>query len=225
MFPFPFSFFLDSAGSTIAQIDNVYSMAFDGTSDFISLGTGVGNTLGSSITKMSISSWLKTRTSGGLPTNEGVFSFGPGPTSTATNPPFEIIQDNYNILYVRFGVNRVGFSFNVIPEAWRHYCLVYDGTKANSQDRLELYINGAATTKVNFFGTIPTSVDFTNTSSFIGGVNPSRYYRGSIDELAVFDYALTQEEAQSIYNTTTTGKTADLNDLTTPPIKWYRMGD
>ena len=229
MFPFPFSFLSASADSPLDQVDNVYSMAFDGANDYIDLGTGPGDTLGSSITKMSISSWLKMRVGGGLPTNEGVFGFGLSPTNAAANPTFEIRQENYNTLYVRFGVHRVGFSFNVIPEAWRHYCLVYDGTKANFQDRLELYINGVATSKFNFFGTIPTSADFTNVSSFIGGVSPSRYYRGDIDELAIFNVALTEAEALSIYNASAVvggvDKTADLNTLTTPPIAWYRMGD
>jgi len=48
---------------------------------------------------------------------------------------------------------------------------------------------------------------------------------GKIDEAAVFNTALTAQEVLGIYNATEAGKTADLNDLTTPPIKWYRMGD
>ena len=48
---------------------------------------------------------------------------------------------------------------------------------------------------------------------------------GKIDEVGIFNAALTATDVQSIYNATTTGKTADLNDLSTPPIAWYRMGD
>jgi len=39
----------------------------------------------------------------------------------------------------------------------------------------------------------------------------------------VFNTALTQEQIESIYNATTTGKTADLSSLS--PVAWYRMGD
>ena len=49
-----------------------------------------------------------------------------------------------------------------------------------------------------------------------------------MDEVAIFDYALTSKQIkQDIYEGTTTGKTADLNNISnlTPPVAWYRMGD
>ena len=54
------------------------------------------------------------------------------------------------------------------------------------------------------------------------------YFTGSIDELAIFEYALTPRQIkQDIYNGTTSGKTADLNNISnlTAPVAWYRMGD
>lgn len=50
-------------------------------------------------------------------------------------------------------------------------------------------------------------------------------FNGLIDEVAIFNTALTEEEVVSIYDKTETGKTADLNTLSTPPVAWYRMGD
>jgi surface protein len=210
------------------QIDNVYSMAFDGVNDYIDAGTGVGNALGSSATNFSVSGWFKTVVNP-LPSGEGMFSIGLGPVNAATTSPFEFFQDYYQVLYVRSGVSRVGFSFDVRPEAWRHYCVVYDGTKAVATDRFNLYINGVAPTKINLFGTIPTSINLTNQSAFIGGVSANKYYNGSMDEVAVFNYSLTGSEALNIYNATSVVdgvvKTKDLSLLTTPPIAWYRMGD
>ena len=211
-----------SGAAALAQIDNLNSIAFDGVNDYIDAGTGVGNALGSSATNFSVSGWFKTVVNP-LPSGEGMFSIGLGPVNAATTSPFEFFQDYYQVLYVRSGVSRVGFSFDVRPEAWRHYCVVYDGTKAVATDRFNLYINGVAPTKINLFGTIPTSINLTNQSAFIGGVSANKYYNGNIDEVAVFNYSLTESEALSIYNATTTGKTADLSQLTTPPIAWYRM--
>jgi hypothetical protein len=57
------------------------------------------------------------------------------------------------------------------------------------------------------------------------GQQAGTYANGKIDEVSIFNVELTAQEIQSIYNATETGKTADLNDLTTPPVKWYRMGD
>ena len=56
----------------------------------------------------------------------------------------------------------------------------------------------------------------------------ARYFDGNIDEVAIFDYALSARQIkEDIYNATTSGKTADLNNNSnlTPPIAWYRMGD
>jgi hypothetical protein len=49
-----------------------------------------------------------------------------------------------------------------------------------------------------------------------------------VDEVAIFNYPLSARQIkQDIYNGTTTGKTADLNNISnlTAPVAWYRMGD
>ena len=46
-----------------------------------------------------------------------------------------------------------------------------------------------------------------------------------MDEIAVFNYALDSGQVQEIYDATSTGVTADLDTLSTPPVAWYRMGD
>ena len=53
----------------------------------------------------------------------------------------------------------------------------------------------------------------------------SYLFEGNIDELAIFDYALTASDVDDIFNATSTGKTADLSEMDTPPTAWYRMGD
>ena len=59
--------------------------------------------------------------------------------------------------------------------------------------------------------------------------NLGAFWNGKLDEVALFNTALTATQLLSIYNATEVvsgvNKTADLNDLTTPPVKWYRMGD
>ena len=220
----------EQAINVVGQLNNVYSMEFDGTDDFIDAGTGVGNALGASATNFSVSGWFKTVVSP-LPSGEGLFAFGNGPTNPVADAPFFIRQQNYNTLYVESRTasgttGRIGFTFDVRPLSWRHYCIVYDGTQTNKFDRIKCYINGIPiTTQTGTFGTIPISINLTNKTNFIGAGSTNEYYQGSIDELAVFNYSLTEAQALIIYNATGTGKTADLNSLTTPPIAWYRMGD
>jgi hypothetical protein len=53
----------------------------------------------------------------------------------------------------------------------------------------------------------------------------SMEFDGVDDYLIAFDYILTQDQVDEIYNATSTGKTADLSTMATPPVAWYRMGD
>jgi len=57
----------------------------------------------------------------------------------------------------------------------------------------------------------------------IGTRSDSYFFDGKVDEVAVFDYVLTEPQALEIFNATSTGETADLTSLS--PVAWYRMGD
>jgi len=77
-------------------------------------------------------------------------------------------------------------------------------------------------------GVITLNSTFTqSTADFTIGNGSRGFYDGAIDEFAMWDVALTEAEILSIYNATAVvggvNKTADLNDLTTPPVAWYRM--
>ena len=103
---------------------------------------------------------------------------------------------------------------------WRHVACVYDGSNRY------IYIDGTLANS----GAKSGSQNDDDTDQWIGylaGVS-SYAYEGQIDEVAIFDYALTPRQIkQDIYNGTTPGKTADLNNISnlTPPVAWYRMGD
>ena len=211
----------------LAQINNVYSMEFDGVNDYIDAGTGVGNALGSSVTNFSVSGWFKT-TINPLPSNEGMFAFGDH-TGTTSNSPFHFYQGSYNVFDVFFGNTQYHrYTVDVYTGGikWINYVISYDGTQSTSADRLKLYIDGVFLAPSIVGSTIPTSINLTNNINTIGVSATNKFYNGSIDEIAVFNYSLTGAEALGIYNATEAGKTADLSQLTTtPPIAWYRMGD
>ena len=215
----------------LAQIDNLNSMSFDGTSDFINAGTGLGNALGSSATNFSVSGWFKTLVNP-LPSNEGMFGFGDH-TDIINNSPFRFMQKSYNnfdvffghTIYHTYGVNV--YNPIAIRDAWRNYIIIYDGSQAVGVDKLKLYVDGVKYLPIVEGSIIPSSVNFNGKTNTIGVVAQNKFYNGSVDELAVFNYSLTEAEVQSIYNATAVvdgvNKTADLSQLTTPPIAWYRM--
>ena len=208
--------------SALAQVNNVYSMEFDGNDDFININS-LASALGS---QGSFSAWVNvadwsSRTAilgfafdadnflrfGIRPDNNNCFSIG----GQFNNVSHEVISDTTSL------------SENV----WYHIVATSNGSV------YKLYVNGQSQTLTIFAGSNNGSwvSDFSSTANkgTIGSLNrtgPSEdLFNGKIDEVSIFNVELTAQEVSSIYNATETGKTADLNDLTTPPIKWYRMGD
>ena len=106
---------------------------------------------------------------------------------------------------------------------WFHIGFTRSGTASNWT--YTIYVNGVSD------GTITTTTNpdaqqgaaIGRLGSYNGG-----YFNGEIDEVAIFNYPLSARQIkQDIYNGTTTGKTADLNNISnlTAPVAWYRMGD
>ena len=213
-----------SVGITLAlaQVNNVYSMSFDGTNDYIDLGDSdvfsFGNT--STDSPFSISMW-------GNITNgvnfRGVQKIS-GSTyeyrfNTLTNG---VVRLN---LYDSNASNFIGVdggSLTSYAGQWIHLVATYDGSSSSAG--CKIYLNGSPlSTTPSEFGNY-TAMHNTTAPVEIGRLITT-YTNGLIDEVAIFNVELTAQEVQSIYLATETGKTADLDDLTTPPVKWYRMGD
>jgi hypothetical protein len=205
----------------LAQIDNLYSMQFDSAaSNFIDLGQDV---LFNSTQGFSVSAWVyldsysttfptilrvKTDQSTGF-----ILSL-----SNQTNYSGVIFGSSSNFLQARTTGDISGDFIGV----WKHVCLTFDGVNRTALSSYKIYIDGSPVGLVNSgaFGAMSNNINAIGFSQ-----NSSNYWNGKIDETSLFNVALTEPEALSIYNATETGKTADLNDLTTPPVKWYRMGD
>ena len=205
----------------LAQVNNVYSMSFDGD-HYIDLGDSDDLSFGNSSTDnpFSISMW-------GNITNgvnfRGVQKIS-GSTyeyrfNTLTNG---VVRLN---LYDSNASNFIGVdggSLTSYAGQWIHLVATYDGSSSSAG--CKIYLNGSP------LSTTPSSLgSYTAMHNTTAPVEIGRlittYTNGLIDEVAIFNVELTAQQVQSIYYATETGKTADLNDLTTPPIKWYRMGD
>lgn len=229
----------------LAQIDNLNSMSFDGTDEYIvgsDLGLGVVN-------KFSITGWWKypVPPSPTIPAQQGIFNLATAGFMDGTiagNYPaigLNIATHTGGNLYLDCVINSYFLRRFLLSEpitniqSWRTYTIVYDGTKGTgtgaNDDRFVVYINGVRpTNNPNFAGTIPTTINLTNAMPHIGickKLSQADYNNGLLDEVAYFNTALTEAEVLSIYNATAVvggvNKTADLSQLTTPPIAWYRM--
>jgi hypothetical protein len=214
--------------SGVSQIDNVYSMEFGGINDKINLPPTQIST-----GDLSISFWLK---SSDL-------------TSGYNNITGSNSINGYNNIFTYLSLRsgkistaapagtfpNSSFLTNVVADGnWNHICLSFvklAGPHNPQTGVIKSYVNGQLQYSLN----LPTNMSFlNNTITTIGdyrasGLSPTRAFLGSLDEIGLWNVALTETEALNIYNATEViggvNKTADLNTLTTPPLKWYRMGD
>lgn len=208
--------------SALAQVNNVYSMAFDGTNDYIDLGDSddlsFGN--GSTDSPFSISAWVNM-------TDATNFITIAKDATGGREYVIRTLSDDKLYFYLLDSSSN-GYIGRISPAVtsnqgnWIHTVYTYNGNSSSSG--IKIYLNGSSVDNVDYQGGSYTAMENTNTALNIGrqerGLN---YTSGLIDEVAIFNVELTAQEVQNIYNATETGKTADLNDLTTPPVKWYRM--
>ena len=168
------------------------ALHFDGNNDYAYLtpSTGIWNTMGSTLT---VEAWV----------NPTSYSNDYGSTSTI------FAKDNGQGTYsygLRYGSGNLGFyvfagtgyAEVTIPATttplnqWSHVTGVYDGTQ------LRLFVNGIQIASVAKTGTLNNSA-----IAMHFGVTPNTnwYFKGSIDELRIWNTARTQSEIQNNMNT------------------------
>ena len=154
-------------------IANNFSMEFDGSDDYIDVGMSLGNTLGGTVSDMTVSLWYKNQAG----SNIGLFSIMSSITASNTIP-FAISYNN-NSIYVWFGSNYNSYA-QTLDTNWHHLSIVKNGTS------LTTYIDGSSVSPSATVGSIPITINTTNRKTFIGVYYNSGFtYNGSIDEVAV----------------------------------------
>ena len=108
---------------------------------------------------------------------------------TANRPVFRIDWDGDNVLWMPTSRCR-GTSF-FRPDTWYHIAATYDGSQ------MKFYIDGTLRGTTNVVGTIPNG----GRDIWIGGNEPwGEYFDGVIDEVFIYDRALSEGEIQSLMN-------------------------
>ena len=191
--------------SALAQINNVYSMDFDGVNGEVimfnnSIDLGVNST---------ISLWANFSST----LNFVIL----GETSyTAAY----LLYINATEIKVRILGIVKSFPHSISLNQWYNIVIVRQG------DSIEVFQNGNSLgTQTGYASSTTTKFNIIGSNS--SASNPRYPVNGFIDEVGLFNTVLTAQEVLSIYNATEVvggiNKTADLSQLTTPPVKWYRM--
>ncbi len=195
---------------SLPKIDNLYSFEFDGAGAYFDAGdvTELNNQ-----SAFSTSAWINYSS---LP-NQPIYLSG----GISLSNRFYIQLRSSTQLRINVdgggGYGDVTIS-SISSGVWYNIVTVVNGTS------LDVYLNG-----VKQGGTVTIVGQQTNIGDnlVVGKYYDANYpgydWIGYLDEIALWNIALTQEQVESIYNATTTGKTADLSSLS--PVAWYRMGD
>ncbi len=204
------------AGYLPTQVDNAFSMAFDGTNDYIEIANDTSLQITDNLT---LSCWIYADNASG--TNSIVDKFYDG----ADRSYMLRLQSTT----IRLSLGNTSGSASVTYQstatisngAWYHIATTF----SSADNEVKIYINGSLDSTHSKTDLISSN----NQPLRIGtGYNLLNYFDGKIDEMAIFNYALSERQVkQDIYEGTTTGKTADLNNISnlTAPVAWYRMGD
>jgi|10_taG_2_1085330.scaffolds.fasta_scaffold09314_5 hypothetical protein len=215
----------------LADIDNDFSMEFDGVDDYMT--TGVYAPAASDLT---LSFWIKDP--------DGGWS-NDYPAAIAVGHPNSGLGLTYlNKMYIQ-GTPQDGSMGGWGPYTsavalndgnWHHlvYTYTYDAGDSTKDSTYRYYLDGSQATLWNGvdYGTVFKSIYVQDPSNQLGiGAEVDLYsyiyghFKGKVDEVAVWDSALGASDILAIYDATDTGKIADLSSMSTPPIAWYRMGD
>ncbi len=119
-----------------------------------------------------------------------------------------VIPNNRIEFWMGNGVQSFSFTSNSIlnPNTWYHVIGIYDGGS------MKIYINGLPD---NELPTGSQTIYYAGTSFAVGSHYSGRYFNGTIDEVSVYNRALSDQEVRQLYSgLLLPGKTATVRLLT-----------
>ena len=163
---------------------------FDGVNDKVNLGT-LNSTI-SGQDKLTVWAWVSHSSTG----DDRILC--KSPSTNISDHIFSLGINGSDLLIMRIGTNTTNATSMVgsavIPSngTWTQVAMTYDGSKVRS------YVNGALDSHHSLSGNIKSSSD----NVYIGNVNggQNRHFLGKIDELRIYDRALSASDVQALYN-------------------------
>ncbi len=184
---------------------------FDGSSDFVNISDSSTLDMTNAIT---ISAWVKPVWGGGL-NYPKILEKG--------NSEAYALMAQYNgdnkpafILYIGGGEKNIGSPDPVGQNQWYHITGTYDGTQ------MKIYVDGILKGNKTQTGSIGT----TNSNLFIGrdsSTNSDEWFNGAIDEVKVWNRALTPEEIKAEYSNSKRGMPDWLDPRFKQIFKWRQQ--
>jgi hypothetical protein len=191
---------------------NTLALELDGTNDYLAVSASSDFSFGTG--NFSTSLWFKAEV---ITSNlyYALYDFRGSGTDIAPSL-YLATQDGFR-LYAWNGSSAVNYNTTPTAGQWYHVAYTRSGTTGT------IYLNGASVAT----GTDNANYNMSTPAPRIGGPTPgvtANHFNGKLDELSVFDSALSASNITAIYNNK---KTADLgtNGLNLSPVGYWRMGD
>jgi hypothetical protein len=162
------------------------SLSFDGTDDYIDLGNDSG--IRDFADQITVSAWAKYNAYGGGGQSYSVIA--------VKGDPWTFLLENYSSK-IRFRVTVGGLDKNATDSQvhelnrWYHFVGTYDGAN------IKIYKDG------KLVGTTPATGNLavSDVTAKIGTYQGTNYnFNGQIDDVRIYNYALTQEQIKLLYN-------------------------
>jgi hypothetical protein len=193
----------------LAGIANNYSMNFDSASgDYLQVSNTTDFDFGTGDFTWSL--WINYETHVAY---SGLLYTG------ASNSTYRLkFQTSGQILFMQNadGDSQVAdLGTNITGTGWHHLCLV------RSSGTITTYLDGSPVDTDSRAGNVNS-----NGNDLLIGRNGNSFFDGKMDELAIWNTALTSTQVSEIYNATDTNLTKDLTTVSgSNLIYWNRMGD
>jgi len=201
-----------TAGTTIASVNNDATMSFNGTDQYVQLSNEVNHGATNTLSFWINSSNTVTKDIFGANTSQGYLLKALNATDTVS----------YRTSSGARTFDLSGLSSNPMKDGdWHHIAFT-----RNSSNLIQLYVDGSPVGSAQSLSG--------NTLFEIIGANyaKSLFFDGKLDEVAIWNSALSSCDIKGIYDATTTvsgqPKSANLLDANTTipaPVYWNRMGD
>lgn len=90
---------------------------------------------------------------------------------------------------------------NLSATTWYNLVMIYDGSLTGDANRLKMYLNGAALTLTVSAGAVPATLLNGGATLNLGkyGGSLTRYFNGRLDEVALWNRALTANDVAALY--------------------------
>jgi len=204
----------------VEQIANAEVMSFNGTDAYIDAGNP---SIFNNLTSFSFSCWFNSNVKG---SDDGIFGKWLSDTNRSFALNLETSGANSNIRFIVRNTTGGAAQAYISGSDWNtgnwyNVSGTYDGSN------VKLYLNGVLKDTVAFTGTVVNVAQ----SFRIGVYGSSSYFDGKIDEVAIFNTALSASKIQQIYDATAVvngvPQTANLftGGLDSSLVYWNRMGD